>query len=66
MTLTSNNVSSKLDQIFEAIEHDIANNSSDVMPKLASIKLSDVAPNRGPADALQVADCSVYNEQDFC
>jgi hypothetical protein len=66
MTVPSSNVTPKLDQIFEAIEHDMANNSLDVTPKLASIKLSDVAPNRGPADALQVADYSVYNKQDFC
>lgn len=66
MALPSNSVSPKLDQIFEAIEHDVANDSLDVTPKLASIKLSDAAPSRRPAEALQVADYSVYNEQDFC
>ncbi len=58
---------STLDDIVAELEEDITNNDLATEPKMASLTLvdGDATPSRGPAEALQVADYSVYNEQDF-
>jgi hypothetical protein len=66
MSISDPTVTDQVNTIFSTIQEDVANDSLDVTPKLATIKLSDESVGKGPADVMQIADYSVYNEQDFC
>ena len=67
-------ITATLDSIEAQLQSDLANHSLSMTPTLASINLPDHATIdannidsiRGPADALQVADYAVYNEQVNC
>jgi hypothetical protein len=66
MTLSDPALNEQVESIFSTIQEDVANDSLDLTPKMATINLSGKTTDRGPADVMQIADYSVYNEQDFC
>ena len=66
----STSLSNQLDEIERTLKQDASNKKLSVTPKLSSLKLPShqmvEEQIRGPADAVQIGDYSVYNEQVNC
>ena len=67
-------ITNTLDSIENSIKHDLECDTLSPVPKLATLQLPSSTPVddthtgslRGPADAMNVADYSVYHEQVKC